>query len=107
MKTKQLVIFISMMAFSSMASAVDGMAFCKKMQSCMLEEMKRENMPASSLEAMKPMIDGMCSAMSKKFEEIPPEKAAEAEVCMKAMLSASCDDLMNKPNSIPGCARMK
>ena len=107
MKTKLLVIFVSMIAINSTASALDGKAFCKKIQSCMIQQMEKQGMPAGNMKAMKPMIDGMCTMMSKKFEEIPPKKEAEAKACMNEMLSASCDDLMNKPKSIPACAKMK
>lgn len=107
MKIKSLVIIISMMAFNTTATAVDGMAFCKKIQSCMLQEMKKQGMPDKNMKAMQPMIDGMCTAMSKKFEEIPPKKEAEAKACMSAMLSASCDALMKKPKSIKECAQIK
>ncbi len=107
MKTKLLVIFVSMIAINSTASALDGKAFCKKMQSCMLQKMKKEGMPAGNMDAMKPMLDGMCTMMSKKFEEMPSKKEAEAKACMSAMMSASCDTLINKPKSIPACAKMK
>ena len=106
MKTK-LVLALSLLAFNVTTNAVDGNTFCKKIQSCMYEQMKKEEMPADMMKSMKPMIDGMCATMSGKLDSAAAKQGVNVEACINAMASASCTQLMENPESIPECADIK
>lgn len=110
MKTK-LALAFSLLAFNvsfnTTANAVDGDQFCKKIQSCMYEQMAKEDMPADMMKSMKPMIDGMCAAMQGKLDEAAAQQGANVEACINAMANASCTQMMEEPESIPECASLE
>ena len=109
--TMKLVLALSLLAlnvtFNTTANAVDGDKFCKKIQSCMYEQMAKEDMPADMMKSMKPMIEGMCVNMKGKLDEAAAQQGANVEACINAMANASCTQMMEKPDSIPECAQIK
>lgn len=103
----KLVLALSFLAFNLTANALDGDQFCKKIQSCMHEQLEKENISADTIKAMKPMIDGMCISMQGKIDEAAAQQGANVQACINAMVNASCTQMMEKPDSIPECAQIK
>jgi hypothetical protein len=69
-----------------------SLQLCEKVKSCALAQMQEQDLTPEVREMMQPMLEGMCTDMQGKVEDVPRDHPLykPALECMRSMANLSC-----------------